>query len=119
MPSVLQEDSSSLSELELPLAPTPSGSPSREEDDELDLLFGRDNGREYLGGEGVLVLRGDEDLVAEKLFLVDPRPLLALFENEKTSSCSSSSRPVKRPRGFSEMFWRDRFLSASSARRFQ
>ena len=85
VPSVLQDESSSLSELKLPLAPKPSGSPSREEDDELDLLFDRNNGREYFGGEGVLLLRGDGDLVAKRLFLLDPEPLLALFENENTS----------------------------------
>ena len=78
-----------------------------------------DDSREYLGGEGVLVLRGDGDMVAKRLFLFDLEPLPALSENEKTSSFSSSCRPVERPRGFSEMFWRDRFLSASSARRFQ
>ena len=69
VPSALREGSSSLSELKLSLAPRPGGSSSREEDDdELDLLVGRDNGREYFGGEGVLALRGDDDLVVKKLF---------------------------------------------------
>ena len=86
MPSVLQEDSSSLSELEFPLASRVGGSQSREDNDELDLIFGRDSGREYLGGEGVLVLRGDGDMVAKILFLLDLKPLPALFGNEKTSS---------------------------------
>ena len=40
VPSVLQDESSSLSELELPLAPRPGGSLRREEDDELDQIAG-------------------------------------------------------------------------------
>ena len=86
---MLPDKSSSLSELELPLACRPGGEPGREEDDEPDLLFGRDGGREYMGGEGVLALRGDGDLVMKKFFRLDPKPSLALCENEKASSCSS------------------------------
>ena len=55
---MLRNKSSSLSELELPLACKPSGAPGLEEDDEPDLFVSRDGGREYVGGEGVLALRG-------------------------------------------------------------
>ena len=82
---MLRDKSSSLSELELPLACRPGGAPGREEDDEPDLFVSRDGGREYVGGEGVLALRGDGDLVVKKFFRLDPRPSLALCENEKAS----------------------------------
>ena len=117
--SVLRDKSSSLSELELPLACRPGGAPGREEDDEPDLFVSRDGGREYVGGEGVLALRGDGDLVVKRFFQFNPRPLLALCENEKASSFSSSGRPGERPRGFSGLLRRGRFFSASSARCFQ
>ena len=117
MPSVLRDESSSLPELELPLAPKPGGLPRREEDDELDFFLGRDDTREYLGGEGVLVLRGDGDLVVKRFFRLDPTPLLAAAcENENASSFSSSCRPGERPRGFSVLLRRGVFFSASSAR---
>ena len=82
---MLSDKSSSLSELELPLACRPGGAPGREEVDEPDLFVSRDGGREYVGGEGVLALRGDGDLVMKKFFRFDLRQLLAPFENEKAS----------------------------------
>ena len=63
---MLRDKSSSLSELELPLACRPGGAPGREEDDEPDLFVSRDGGREYVRGEGVLALRGDGNLVMKK-----------------------------------------------------
>ena len=116
---VLPDKSSSLSELELPLACKPSGAPGREEDDEPDLFVSRDGGRIYVGGEGALALRGDGDLVVKEFFRLDPRPSLALCENEEAFSFSSSSRPGERPRGFSGLLRRGGFFCASSARCFQ
>ena len=117
--SVLRNKCSSLSELELPLACKPGGAPGREEDDEPDLFVSRDGGREYVGGEGALALRRDRDLVVKKFFRLDPMPSLALCENEKASSFSSSGRPGERPRGFSGLLRRSGFFCASSARCFQ
>ena len=72
---MLRDKSSSLSELELPLACKPGGAPGREEDDEPDLFVSRDGGREYVGGEGVLALRGDERSGGEEILSTRPEAI--------------------------------------------
>ena len=80
--AVLHELSSSLSEPEPSPECRPSGIQGGVVDDERDLFANRNKNLKYLGGDGEPSLRGEGDLVTKRFFRLDPRPWLALSENE-------------------------------------